>query len=201
MMRRLLLERSVDKQRRIYRRLYERHGPGHRALHWTSRANQRRRFEALSRVGDLCGCRVLDLGCGLGDLLDFMLEETIACHYTGYDVVPEFIYQARRRFPGVCFEERNILVRPPACQFDYVFASGLFAFGSRLFLSEMLQAAYSLCDRAFAFNIHLPIHGDVRFLDISVEEVKRECQKLLPERLVIHEGYLEQDVTFILYKQ
>ncbi len=200
MMRRMLLQRSVDKQRRIYRRLYERHGLSHRALHWMNAENQQRRFEVLFSIGDLQGARVMDLGCGLGDLLAFLLERGIDCDYCGYDVVPEFIQQARRRFPGACFEERNILTRPPQERFDYVLASGLFAFGTRLFFDEMLRAAYAQCDRALAFNLHLPRGEDGRFLDLSIPEARAICQRLQPKKLTIHQDYLPSDVTFVLYK-
>ena len=201
MISRLLLEQSVDKQRRIYRRLYERHGNSHRALHWTSPHTQRRRFEVLTQIAPMAGKEVLDLGCGLADMLVYLIEEEIACCYTGYDVVPEFVRDAKRRFPGIRFEERNILLRPPAQRFDFVLASGLFAFGSRLFLSEMVRAAYAMCNHAFAFNLHLPMSTDSRFLQIEPYDVEMICHKLSPLRLEIRRDYLENDITFILYKK
>jgi SAM-dependent methyltransferase len=40
------------------------------------------------------GQRVLDLGCGTGDILEVLPQ----VHYTGYDASPDYIGRARRRF-------------------------------------------------------------------------------------------------------
>jgi SAM-dependent methyltransferase len=42
------------------------------------------------------GSRVLDMGCGLGDLYPLMPQGVI---YEGFDLVPEFIAEARRCYP------------------------------------------------------------------------------------------------------
>jgi len=47
---------------------------------------------------------VLDAGCGYGSLLPFLPP----CTYTGIDVVPELVDEARRRYPGQHFEVRDI---------------------------------------------------------------------------------------------
>ncbi len=107
--------------------LLERHGPVLEALDWGSRASQEQRFAALAEVGDLHGARVLDLGCGLGDLCAWLEARGIDCEYTGVDLVPGMVESARARFPRRRFECANVLERSPfaARSFDYVLASGL----------------------------------------------------------------------------
>ena len=41
-------------------------------LNWTNKRNQLVRFDTLIKVGDLRNKKILDFGCGLGDLLDFL---------------------------------------------------------------------------------------------------------------------------------
>src|SRR5262245_18456396 len=96
-----------------FTRLVERHGTDPRALDWGSRESQRLRFAVLAGVGPLGGASVLDVGCGQGDLLDWLRESGIDAQYAGVDITPPMVEVARRRFPGASFEVRNLLERPP----------------------------------------------------------------------------------------
>jgi len=107
--------------------LLERHGPVLAAVDWGSRASQEQRFAALAEVGELRGARVLDLGCGLGDLCAWLEARGIECEYTGVDLVPGMVESARARFPRRRFECANVLEHSPFPEqsFDWVLASGL----------------------------------------------------------------------------
>lgn len=51
------------------------------------------------------GCpSVLDIGCGYGSIIPFLPQ----CSYAGIDVVPEFVEEARRRYPGRRLEVKDI---------------------------------------------------------------------------------------------
>ena len=64
----------------LHVRLY---GNDWRALGWQSRHTQYRRFAVLAEVGDLAHTRVLDVGCGLGDLYGYLCTQSIPVTYTG----------------------------------------------------------------------------------------------------------------------
>ena len=196
-----LLSKSTAKQQHIYERLFERHQAHHKALHWSAPESQTVRFEQFLKAGKLQGAKILDLGCGLGDFYGFLRDRGIEVDYTGYDIVPGFVRSARTRFPSARFEERNILIRPSSERFDYIFASGLFAFGSPLFFKEMSRAAYRMCDLAWVFNLYLPSGHDGRFLNLSISEAKRFCQSLEPAQTIVNQSYLDDDITFCLYKK
>src|SRR5512140_794427 len=63
-----------DSTTRWYEDKVRTFGFDHRGLGFRSRSSQIKRFEALVKVGDLDGRRVLDVGCGFGDLLAFLHE-------------------------------------------------------------------------------------------------------------------------------
>src|SRR5947209_1865791 len=102
-------ERNV----RYYSDLVARHGLDVKALDWGSRASQEVRFrvlaEAVGNVAALAGTRILDVGCGLGDLHAWLQAAGIAADYTGLDITPAMVTAARARFPSVRFLEGNLL--------------------------------------------------------------------------------------------
>jgi SAM-dependent methyltransferase len=70
------------------------------------------------------GQRVLDIGCGTGDILQFLPP----VDYVGYDISPRYIERARRRFGQRgefhCGAVGDALL-PGACRYDLVIAHGL----------------------------------------------------------------------------
>ncbi len=95
---------------------------------WGSREGQNARFAAVMRHASFKDARVLDLGCGSGDLLAFAVERgETPSEYLGVDIVPEFIEEARTRgLPGK-FAAMDVTTadwKPPVI--DWVVANGLF---------------------------------------------------------------------------
>lgn len=125
------------------------------ALEWGSRASQERRFEVLA-AGLEDGMRVLDVGCGLGDFLDWIRRRGRRIDYAGIDVSREMVQAAVRRFPGVRFAEGDIRSAVAAGPFDAVLASGIFAFSRahpELFVETVARRMFDACRAYAAFNL------------------------------------------------
>lgn len=85
-----------------YRRALDLHGPTFDALLYYNRDTQHRRFEALSKIAPLQGRRVVDWGCGHGDLLLWLERNDVRCDdYLGIDAFAELIAVARAKAAGV----------------------------------------------------------------------------------------------------
>lgn len=84
-------------------------------LEYSSRNVQRGFFERATAAIAPHG-RVLDVGCGLGHLLDFLDDRGFAVGaYTGVDVSPSMVEEASARLEGrsgVALEVRNITAKP-----------------------------------------------------------------------------------------
>lgn len=140
-----------------YQRLFIEHGASHGTLNWGSREGQQLRFKVLAEIASLDGKRILDVGCGLGDFAGWLLKKKINADYTGIDLTPELVEQAKITFPGMKFLQGSILDEflLNEMEFDYVFASGIFytySEGRDAWLKSAVARMWQLCRRGVAFN-------------------------------------------------
>ncbi len=94
-----------------YREALAEHGPGFAATLWRSEDAQRVRFDALDALLPMRDRSVVDVGCGLGDLLVHLRERGHAPRaYVGLDAMPEMIGRARARgLRGASFAAADVL--------------------------------------------------------------------------------------------
>ncbi|HET9314965.1 MAG TPA: class I SAM-dependent methyltransferase [Vicinamibacteria bacterium] len=160
----------MDRQSRahltqLYRRSLERHGPTARGQRWASEESQRERFRLLTGILPATGapsCSLADVGCGVGDLLEFLRGRGSRARYEGFDIVPEMIGAARRkqRGRGGRFQVRDVLREGFPRRYDYVVASGIFNLRvprHDLFFRGMVEAMYAACRCGVAFNVLHPV--------------------------------------------
>lgn len=151
---------TIDEQQQIVRRYDERLatlGESPQALGWRDAAQQRLRFGVLLGIGNCSGCDVLDIGCGFGDLYEFMGERgAIGVRYTGTDLNPALIAAARRRHPQATFHATTDLRQMHDGSQDYVFMSGLFNFrigDNSGFMRDVVRESFRIARRGVAFNL------------------------------------------------
>jgi SAM-dependent methyltransferase len=140
-----------------YRERLERYGvQDHRTIASGSKERHWMRFQTLVEVGDLRNASILDLGCGTGDLLAFLEEKQIPVQYTGYDINPFLIAEARKRFPQQHFEVKDVQLEDFPC-FDFILGQAVFNF--RLphkdnfdMVQDILKICYSHSKKGVAFD-------------------------------------------------
>jgi SAM-dependent methyltransferase len=200
-------EPNVHRQAMInhYTRLLSEHGISPRALDWGSATSQRRRFDVLVEIADLRAASVLDVGCGVGDLVSVLNERYANLRYAGYDLTPAMVAVAATRFPNAHFEIRDIVTDPPGHAFDYVFASGIFTFLAGHPLEDMqaiVRAMYALARRGVAFNC-LSTWASNRqageFLANPLDTIAF-CRTLTPH-VVLRHDYMVHDFTVYMYRE
>lgn len=195
---------SEDKKRILgfYEGALATYGTDARSVHWASSEMQRVRFEVLNGVADLKGKRVLDVGCGLGDLCKFFISKEVPVDYAGIDIVPAFIDRARERFPDAVFDVADIFSVNE--QYDYVLASGALNFmvgDSKPYYFSMIKKMFELSREGLAFNM-LNKEGhptDETFVSYDIEEVPAYC-KTLSDHVVVVRDYLPWDFTIYMYR-
>jgi SAM-dependent methyltransferase len=86
---------------RLYETRYDAQGRCHETVGWGSRADQILRFKMLLRGLRPKGKSILDVGCGLGDLVPFLDDLTGGDYdYSGVDIAPKLIEDAAKAFGG-----------------------------------------------------------------------------------------------------
>lgn len=191
---------------RWYEDKVRRFGYDHRGLGFRTRSSQERRFEALLELGDFHGHRLLDVGCGFGDFLAFLLERGIRPLYTGLDICEPMVARCRERF--VLSDGRyivgDVLEHRPDERYDFVVASGIFgldAEGARERIRPTLQRMFAWARVGMAANFlsrRSPAPAEARVY-VDPAEALALGLALTPAARLDH-AYLPNDFTLHLYK-
>lgn len=186
---------------RLHVRLF---GNDWRALGWYSRHTQFKRFAVLCEVGPLSQCRILDVGCGLGDLYGYLRRGGIETDYTGYDLLPEMIERAQKRYPEARFLVRDVLQEWDQEPFDYILSSGAFNidFGHNASaIQQLLRVMVQRCRRGVAINFlsTKDTAQDPIFYHYDPQEWL-DYSRTLCSRVELREDYLPNDFTLYLYR-
>ena len=175
-------------------------------LDWGTRESQFLRFEILAQqIRQWLGrepFRLLDVGCGLAELHGYLQGQGFPVEYTGVDLTPAILNEARRRNPDLDLRALDVFATPqpfPDHSFDVVFCSGVFNLrqnNSLIFAQHGLARLTALASRLAAVN----------FLHIRTAEHLPECFYFAPEELLdyakrpdatvtVRDDYLDKDFT------
>jgi SAM-dependent methyltransferase len=100
---------------------------------------------------------ILDIGCGLGQFYVHLQTRQIACQYTGYDIVDEYISQCQTLYPESHFEARNI------------FEQGIDGMYDTVVMSQVLNNRYQDSDNMQVMAQALQLAFDHTQVSVSVD--------------------------------
>lgn len=117
---------DADDERIVaaYNARLDTHGYDPRTLGW-DKGRHHLRFEVLCSHWDLAGLRVLDFGCGFGDLFGYLREQGVDAEYHGIDINPRLVDEGRSRFPDAHLEVRDVLKQGLEQPYDVILSSGV----------------------------------------------------------------------------
>jgi SAM-dependent methyltransferase len=150
-------DRDVQALSKHYSDLVREHGDAPEAAQYADRETQERRMAVLCEIGVRRDSKVLDFGCGTGQLLSFLQRSMdYQGEYVGYDISPEAIELARSTHPAGRFEVQNILEEAAEETFDYVLVSGVFnnaISDNRGFFEALSRRLMAQAKVGYAFNM------------------------------------------------
>ncbi|NJD02413.1 MAG: methyltransferase domain-containing protein [Ruminiclostridium sp.] len=181
--------------------------PDYDVLGWESKKAQQLRFDMLLDSVSLDGKTLLDIGCGMGNLLEYLNSKGISVKYTGADILKSMIeYAVCKRLNG---EFCNVDVFDDGLfadrSFDIVYASGIFNLNlgnNREFLLKAVRKMILMANEAVVFNL---LHKDSpdredRYFYYDPKEVRtllKDIQGI--GKVIIKEQYLNNDFTVVCF--
>jgi SAM-dependent methyltransferase len=189
---------------RFYESHVRRYGYGYRALGFGRRSSQEKRFAAALALGSFHGQRLLDVGCGFGDLLVYLNERGVHPQYTGLDICRPMIERCRRRFTGrdARFVIGDALTYQTDRPYDYVVASGIFGYAAKDTAARVkptIENLFAMARRGLAVNF-LSRRAASRSpgrLYLHPTDALEFALKLTPAVRLDH-GYMPNDFTLCL---
>ncbi len=152
----------MESRKRVIKNHYEplldRYTSGYEILDWESGEAQLKRFETLAGNVDLAGKKLLDIGCGTGDLYGYLKGKHIPVLYYGVDILERMTERASLLHPDGKFFSGDVFTQNMFAkkQFDVVFASGLFSLNlgnNETFLVQSLPVLFKYSKRYVVFNL------------------------------------------------
>ena len=141
--------------------------PDYKVVDWESEEAQNLRFKALIEHFNMNGNVLLDVGCGVGSLAEYIDKNNINLYYIGIDIMPEMVERAKSKtykninpqFMTMDFFKKTDIKD----DVDYIYTSGIFNLNlgnNEAFLKEAIEAFLLAARKGVCFNL----------LDISCKE-------------------------------
>jgi len=190
---------------RLYEDRFQEMGEDIRTLGWKNRQEQSLRFKMLCDIGDLRGASVCDVGCGFGDLLDYLRSTVGEIRYTGIDLAPSLLDRARQKHPEARFHCLNLADEAFDEQHDYFLLSGALSYkvADNMALAErMLRRMFELCRKGIAANFlstYVNYQHEHNY-HYAPEEMMRLAKRLTPWVRLRHD-YPLWEFTLYLFKE
>ncbi len=202
----------LQKIRRYYSNRVHPCLQGFQILSWSSREAQYDRFQVLPDILQQhfpldFRLSLLDVGCGLAELAQFLLKSRREIDYRGCDITENILREARRRSPELHLDCCDIFQEQspyPPESFEVVYSSGIFNLELGNNDAFALQGMIRMTQLARKLAV-------ANFLHQRTKRKFSECHYFSPEELldglrqaglqaVLHENYLENDFTIVCKK-
>lgn len=189
-----------------YARLLKEHGPSMEALEYRSVDQQEKRYACLTNIEPMAReSSVLDVGCGLGYLCDFLRKGGWVGKYTGIDVSSDMVSAAAKRLPNDEFFFLDILVDDLPNSYDYVFCGATIEHRPQFvepqsYMKEMIRKMFSLSNKGLAFDIfsNRVDFEDEQKLYVDPFSLLTFCYQLTG-RLILRNDYRPYEFVVYLY--
>ena len=187
----------------FYNERFNQRGENIESIGWGSYESQQLRFKILTEIADLEDQSICDLGCGFGDLYQYLEQNYSKFSYCGIDLSDKLLSVGRKNYPDVTFERKNIL-KEDIQGFDYVISSGALTYrieNHMEYVERMVKRMFEICQKGIAVNFlstYVDYQLDKNF-HLAPETAFAMAQKL-SRWATIRQDYSLFEFTLYIYK-
>lgn len=181
------------------------HGNKPESLRWTY-TGQREHYKSIIEVADLSNKKILDYGCGKGDLCGYLKEKGIIVDYTGIDINEKLISLAKSNYQGERFLCMDILENDIDETFDHILICGVFNLkfqGIDDTIKKVLLRLFDKCRHSLAFNA-LSAHNPKKDFELNYiypEDIFKFAVTELSPYVSLRHDRMKYDFNLFVYKQ
>lgn len=190
------------------------HGISPKGLDWPNMTDLAKRFKIMLDVSHNRSenYSIIDLGCGVGFLLDYLLYNDLLKNikeYIGVDISLEILHVARKRWPNHTFLNNNILTSVIPYKADYVLMNGVFTEKQTLthkkmkeYMEDTLIKAFELANIGISFNVMSNFVDWKRqdLFHLSIDEITEFVSKNISRHFKIVHDYGLYEYFVYVYK-
>ena len=180
---------------------------------WKNEKSQEIRFDQLFRTFKLKECdSITDLGCGLGDLYDYIKinYNKLNLRYIGVDLLGEMIFEAKKKHNNAFFFEQIDSINS-INKSDYIVASGIFNLKHNAnekdwleYIHDSISLMYEKAIKGISFNC-LTSFCDKEYTREELYycnpmKLFEFCMKNLSTTVTLHHDYKQYDFTISILK-
>tara|TARA_B100000795_G_scaffold65500_1_gene44576 strand:+ start:36265 stop:36885 length:621 start_codon:yes stop_codon:yes gene_type:complete len=181
----------------LYKDLYKKFGVSPNSVKARNVKQQNLRFKHLVNLIEIKkNDKILDIGCGLGDLSYYLKKNKINCNYLGIDFVEEFIYAATTLYGNnkTKFLKLDINKNKFPKNYDWLILSGIFndkTKNSEKIMYKIIKKMFLSSKKGIVFN------GLTKYVDYEDKElfysypdqILKFCIKNLSKYVVLKTNY------------
>ena len=202
-----------DVLKEYYQNRFKKYGASPTTIQHISKESQFKRFKILLAIAEEIGS-IIDVGCGLGDLLEFLLDKEYTGKYLGLDFVDEFIEFSNEKYKDITnakFMKFDFTKDQLPEDYNYLFLSTVFnnkMDNNEEFMLQTIHKMFTACQKGVTFNA-MSTYVDYRDEKLYYSDPLKifdYCKRNLSRQIVLRHDYLVKEdsipfeYTMYLYK-
>lgn len=202
--------RNLIKVSNYYTKKFEKYGDSHLSADWSSKKVQNLRFKLLSKLLKKKNKKLLEIGCGTGDFINFIKKKKyVFFSYTGIDISKKIIFFSKKKFKksnNVSFYNSDKF----KISKDYIIANGIFNVKLSIkkkewerYFFKTITEMNNFSKEGFAFNFLPELKNNKKkkkyLFYIEKEKVIKFCEKFSNKISIIKNRNII-DLTMIVEK-